>query len=68
MADHDLGRLSSTTERRQVLVYIPGNLIDPFGHWEYQEQDVQVVDLTNSPTLRSGDSLSFTTTLEGATK
>jgi hypothetical protein len=65
MADHDLERLPSTTERRQVLVYIPGNLIDPFGHWEYREQNVQVVDLTSAPTLRSGDSMSFTTTIEG---
>jgi hypothetical protein len=68
MADHDLGQLPFTAERRQVLVYVPGNLIDPFGHWEYQEQDTQVVDLTGAPTLRSGDSLSFTTTIEGVSE
>lgn len=59
----DLGELPVTTERRPVLVYVPGTLRDPVGRWKYQEQDVQVVNLTGSPLLRAGDSLSFTTTL-----
>jgi hypothetical protein len=62
-ASHDLGTLPPATERRSVLVYVRPSLLNPFGHWEYQEQDVQVVDLIDAPALRNGDSLSFTTTV-----
>jgi hypothetical protein len=61
MADHDLGELPASVERRMVLVHVPASLLNPFDRWEYQEQDVQVVNLSGSPTLRPGDSLRFTT-------
>jgi hypothetical protein len=59
--DHDLGELPARREHRKVLVYVPGDLLEPLGHWETQEQDVWVVDLSGSPALSSGDSLRLTT-------
>lgn len=61
MSSHDLGELPSHAETRAVLVYVPGDLLDPLGHWEWQDQDVHVVDLSGSPKLASGDSMCFTT-------